>query len=370
MPVNIDQILRLAEPWTAPISPNLPGGVRADEDERYVAVTTEIAMLESPIAGRGPKLARIIDCGGELLREKSKDLLIASYVSYALHRQDGPPGLLTGLALLTVLIESYWETMFPEVRRIRGRVNALQWFIERAQRQLAAYQPVATDRAAFEHAVVATRRLYDSARERFDDYCPAIRPLQEHLERTLFDLDSAPSPQIPVVRVPAIPLLPSDPWQASTWLRELGPAMVQAAHSERRASRGSALAYRMMRQGLYAHITAPPPLDPSGRSRIPPPPQALYDRMAMLVRDQAWALLVDEAESALFAHRFWLDLHRYVALALPQLGDSYTRAHQEVVRETVVVVRRMPTLFLMHFSDGTPFADEKTRRWLLSATFA
>jgi hypothetical protein len=36
--------------------------------------------------------------------------------------------------------------------------------------------------------------------------------------------------------------------------------------------------------------------------------------MAMLVRDQAWALLVDEAESALFAHRFWLDLHRYVAL--------------------------------------------------------
>jgi len=194
MAMTAEEILKLADAWSAPISAAQPGGSNAVEDPRYEVVTNAIGSLDSVTANPDWKnlWPNIIQSGGALLQEKSKEFRIANYVAYALYRQDGLPGLLKGVALVTVLIESFWATMFPEVKRIKGRAAALQWFIERTLQQIEVHKTVPSDRATLDNLKVGVRQLYDSASDKFGDSCPAIRPLLEQIDRRL--MDAGPDP--------------------------------------------------------------------------------------------------------------------------------------------------------------------------------
>jgi len=66
-----------------------------------------------------------------LLRERSKDFLIAAYYAYALGREEGLRGLAVGLGVIAGVIETYWDTGFPPPRRERARVGAVDWLAER-----------------------------------------------------------------------------------------------------------------------------------------------------------------------------------------------------------------------------------------------
>lgn len=190
MPMTAEEILKLAEPWTAPISDAAPSGASAKEDERYLSVTTEIAKLDSPSTEKTEwkkVWSTVISQGGELLQEKSKDILIASQVAYAFYRQDNLKGLLKGVALLTVLIENFWPTLFPELKRLKGRAAAVQWFLDKTDIQLKQYTPTLGDRDTLDSLVVALKRLNASARDKYGDSTPSIGKLREMIERLVFD---------------------------------------------------------------------------------------------------------------------------------------------------------------------------------------
>lgn len=195
MAKTAEEVLQVAAAWAAPISEAQPAGVKAADDARYAAVTTEITKLDSPTTTneeRKKLWANVVQNGGDLLRDKSKDFLIATYVGFGMYYQEQLPGLLKGVALLTVLVENFWPTMFPEVKRIKGRANALQWFIEKSIQQIENHKTVPADRPVLDDLKVAVRRLYDSASDKFGDSCPAIRPLLEQIERRI--MDAGPSP--------------------------------------------------------------------------------------------------------------------------------------------------------------------------------
>ncbi|MEI2809125.1 MAG: type VI secretion system ImpA family N-terminal domain-containing protein [Nocardioides sp.] len=188
--MTAEEILKLAEPWTAPISDSAPSGVSAKEDERYLSVTTEIAKLDSPTTEKiewKKVWSAVISQGGELLQEKSKDILVASQVAYAFFRQDGLKGLLTGVALLTALIENFWPTLYPELKRLKGRAAAVQWFLDKSDIQLKAYKPVPGDRDTLDSLVVVLKRFNASARDKYGDATPSIGKLREMIERLVFD---------------------------------------------------------------------------------------------------------------------------------------------------------------------------------------
>ena len=190
MPMTAEEILKLAAPWTAPISEAAPSGASAKEDERYLQVTTEIARLDSPSTEKVDwkrVWSTIVSQGGELLQEKSKDVLIASQVAYAMFRQDGLKGLLKGVALLTVLVEDFWPTLFPELKRIKGRAAAVQWFLDKCEILLKAYAPAPGDRDTLDSLTVLLKRFNNSAREKYGDATPSIGKMRELIERLTFD---------------------------------------------------------------------------------------------------------------------------------------------------------------------------------------
>ncbi len=129
-----------------------------------------------------------------------------------------------------------------------------------------------------------------------------------------------------------------------------------------KASKGDPLAYRLCRQGLYMQLQGAPPASSGNQTTVPPPPQDRDTQLKALVGSQNWDVLLDEAESGLAGTRFWIDTHRYVALALGGLGHE--QARDTVLAETAALVQRFPELLERTFSDGQPFASPATREWL------
>ena len=102
---------------------------------------------------------------------------------------------------------------------------------------------------------------------------------------------------------------------------------------------------------------------------VPPPPGHLRDRFRDLVTTSAWNELIDEAEERVTEFPFWLDLHRMSFQALSGLGKEYEPARTALRMEVIAFLTRLPGLAKLQFSDGSPFADGTTQRWISKELF-
>lgn len=380
MSVAVDALRERAAPWVAPVSAAAPAGAAATFDPRYEALRAEIAKLDSP-AGAPVEWKTVVDGAGELLQKTSKDLLLGVWLAQGLFETRGIDGLVTGLAALTELLEQFWPTLFPELKRIRGRSNAVAWLIEKCTYGLGRIEQVGdADRGAVLALDAAARRFAEVVRARFEASAPAMGPLLEATDRLKQSLPpEAPPPPPPpppsatpvapaaapaapaAAPTPAVATLGSDPVQ---FLRDVGGALLSAAGTLRRADTTAATAYRILRTGLWIHMADAPPAADGTKTSVPAPPAALLGRLEQLAGNEKWADLLEESESALQQHRFALALHRYSARALTGLGAPHARAREAVIAELAALLRRMPQVLTRCFGDGTPFADGATKAWI------
>jgi type VI secretion system protein VasJ len=380
VPVEFEQLKPRAQPWLEPIPGASPAGAAAKFDPVYQAVVGEMAKLDMP-AGGGINWKKVAESSGELLKTKTKDLLIAVYLAHALHRTTHLDGLTTGMTLVSEMIERFWDTAFPEVKRIRGRVNAMQWMVEKTVVHLSSAELSTADFPAMEAVEAAGKRLTQVIRERFADQAPAVTPLLEQIERMRLSIEPAAPPPAaesapPTAAAPssapqqsapssfaAPPAAPASAADATDYLPKVGAALVNAASLLWRANNADPASYRLLRVGLWLHLSGAPPAT-GGRTHVPPPAEDLRKQLALIAQNQKWAPLLEESEGALQNHRFALDIHRYSWLALSGLGPSHAAAKDALVVEMRSVLARMPQLSTLAFSDGTPFADPQTRSWI------
>src|SRR5690606_11765848 len=97
------------------------------------ALRNTMASLDSPTGAGAIEWPTIVRSGEELLCETTKDLLVASYTTYAMMQTQGWTGLATGLQAIVGLFDQYWDTMYPPAARMRGRGNALDWLVVRLE---------------------------------------------------------------------------------------------------------------------------------------------------------------------------------------------------------------------------------------------
>ena len=375
MPEPLEEITAGVAPLLEAVPGASPAGAPARLDPAYEAVVAEVAKLEAP-SGAPVDWDAVARGARQVLTAKSKDLLMAAYLARALQVKEGLRGLATGEALLVGLLERYWDSMQPDARRLRGRANALNWLLERAVPALPS-GPLPTP-GDTEAALALSRRLADLAREKLADLTPAFGGLLEALEAVKATVApppaAAPAPAAgPPAAAPAAgspsPALAAAPpslgsaLEATSFLRAIGEALVDAARKLREASPVDEVAYRILRVGLWVHLEKAPPA-PSGRTAIPAPPEALRSRLDLLLQNQKWSALLDEAESALPGHRLALDLQRLAWQALSALGAGYERARAAVTSEVRALLGRMPELPGLSFDNGTPLASPPTRSWI------
>jgi type VI secretion system protein VasJ len=372
MASTFDQIAVRAEPYLAPIPGSAPAGSPARLDVEYQAVAAEVMKLEAP-TGESVDWKRVERGATGLLRDRTKDLVLSAYLAHALHVTEGIDGLVTGTALLAGLLDRYWETMQPDVARMRGRANAISWFLERAIPALEARPEGSASAAQADALEAAAARLAELSQARLGSATPAfqgflsaaarLRPAATGEIPAPRDAVPAAQPAESLPRPTATPALPSPGGDDRETLEKVGSMLVDLAGRIREATPTDPTAFRVARVGMWLHLESAP-VATAGRSTIPPPPPSLLSRLALLEQNRQWSALLDEAESAQARHRFALDLQRLSWTALQGLGAEFDRARSAVASELRGLLTRMPSLPGLAFSDGSPLADPRTSSWI------
>jgi type VI secretion system protein VasJ len=298
-------------------------------------------------------------------------------------------------------METYWENMHPPKKRMRGRVGALVWYLERLNVVLPAQKLQAKDRPAVEELKVIAEKFREVVFEKFEDQAPALGPLKDNIERILIGLpqekpkpkppEKKPAPAVaaapaaqdggdggggeaapaaaassaPAAGMPAAPAASmGSPEDLGKYMRDIGMSMLDAGKKLRKAQATSPEAYRLIRLGMWLEILQPPPIQPDGNTMIPGLPDALRQKLNALDSGQTWPQLLDEAESSMLTNRLNLDLQRYALKAMGGLGPAYDNVRKACINALRDLLDRLPAILRLSCKDGSLLADQNTKEWI------
>ncbi|MGK9237208.1 type VI secretion system protein TssA [Inquilinus limosus] len=371
----------------------VPGPSAVGENVRYSpefeALEEQIRLLDRAGAA-AVDWAAVARRSADILRGRSKDVLVAVYHAYASWRQDGFPGLAAGLGVLDDLCTAYWEDAFPPKARLRARTIAFEWLDEHLAADLAA-RP--NDTAAAPEAICqadeAFRHLLDSLEHVagldrvFGKTASPLHVLGEQARSQLqrafeerrreADGDAAMDVAEAEASLPAasssaeerqlpFPTQEADPNRAIDSLRmtmrDIGLARLAADPFDPRA-------YALLGEATWLSVPALP-VEEGGRTGLTAPrPEQVQELTALRANDPRRCLIEVERYCS-GPGLFWLDGQRLIAELLAHAGEAARPASQCHAGAVGLALRRLDGLEALTFSDGRPFADAATRAWLAS----
>ncbi|MFZ0449106.1 MAG: type VI secretion system protein TssA [Desulfatiglandaceae bacterium] len=362
-----------------------PTGIDIRYDPEFDELQAEIDKLSSPTSSGSFDWEKIIKISTAILAGKSKDLRVASYLAVALIHTRKIDGLSVGLHIYGDLLETFWEDLFPPKKRLRGRIGAIEWWLEKSGSILEQLKPDPLPGEKIEELKEALGRVDRLLRDYLDEP-PSVRGIERYLdmipgtgekaseseapkEAKPKDSKDAPQPRPQIEKAPTEPTSIASDEDAQKIFRLGLQNIRQAALHLRESNIGNAAPYRWTRFIAWSSVTSLPPAT-DDKTMIPPPsPQTIADLKAF--RDKGnWDALVKLAETSLLQSIFWLDLNRFSWEGLGNMGEQYQEAQDMISQETALLLYRFPGLVTFSFSDETPLADEETRQWLRGISLA
>ncbi|MBM4373988.1 MAG: type VI secretion system protein TssA [Deltaproteobacteria bacterium] len=400
----LNESLARIDDLLAPIN----GGAGADVsyDEQFEQVKLEVDKLSS-LSGENCNWGIVASLSEEILVEKSKDFRIGCYLACTKMREGDLTKVLDGLVLVRVLMERYWDTMFPPLNRLRARAGMVGWMSDQSGEQVAAIKLKAGDAALVKLIDEQSLALDQLGRTKFADHYPGMSKLREAIRGLARSVPKeAPKPAAPP---PAAAPTPAAPAPAAAPAAEAAPAAVPppaaapapaAAPMTAAPSGGGAtaaslvtaaeargavqpttrllvkmgqllrgekpenpMAYKLSRFGMWLEVTQVPAVM-EGRTLVEAPGAHIKTRLDGLASSNDWLTLLNEADTQGGNFILWLDPQRYVATAMSALGALFLKAKEELLLQVALMLKKVPSLPQLKFSDGTPYADAQTQMWI------
>lgn len=168
---------------TDPISPDNPAGEDIAYDPDFEALQAEIDKMSIASAEiTGTDWDKVVTLCTGILAGKCKHLLVAVYCCVGLTRTRELDGFTRGSRMLADMLHNFWDDMFPPKRRMRGRLNALHWFMEKMEAFFLGYDPGPLPGPVVDTAKQALLDLDEAVSEASED-APMIRRLSQYLDR-------------------------------------------------------------------------------------------------------------------------------------------------------------------------------------------
>ena len=358
---NIEKII-------APLTGGKPCGESAKYEPEYESLELEIAKQEG-ITPLPVDWGQVLSLSQIVLESKSKDLLIASYMCFALFDRKGYAGLASGLKACLALVKNYWEDVYPEKKRMRGRIAAIEWLAAKLERAMEQRRPDSGDGPVLAESIAALEELDkfftgQLAREA-PDVNKVLRLLREFAregERAAAAAVSTPT-VTPASSEAAGPAVVANEQDLPKVLRQCQAMVRSAAAFIRSQKLEDPRSYRLTRIGAWLMIDQMP-MQQNGVTQLAAVPAAVVQKYTAYVTEQKFSVLIPEVEESFSKSPFWLDAHRLTANALETFGASHAQARQTVLNELALFLRRLPELPNLKYADGTPFANEQTRLWI------
>lgn len=393
--LSTDTIEQLA---VQPVPGEFPSGANVRLESAFEAIEQEIAKLDALTVEDPVRWTLVREQCQTILREQSKDLLVACYLTRALCEVDLLQGLEQGMTLARGLVEHHWDGAYPPRKRMRGRAQAFEWLAERCHPLLAQYQVKPSELEILSCMEQSVQALDELLLDKMGDVAPNLAELRLTSRRMKQGLEAEqakqaeqkpahalnPSAQNPSIQNQAAaqnsvecapsrsgtkqrPEKTNDSGLVSSE-RDLGNTY--RAVQEQLRSAGlflleknplDAEPFRIHRFITWLGVNQVPPAT-NGRTQLRPPAKDKLDRIQALVAKQDRQALIMELEPGLTRTPFWLAGQRLVAEALDAL--QATEAVNVVETSVLAWLQQVPGVETLTFYDDTPFADNATRQWL------
>jgi type VI secretion system protein VasJ len=399
----------------SPVSEEQPCGINIRYESVFDQLEAELDKQES-LNAETVDWNVVAQLSSQIIKSSSKDLLVGSYLCYALLVRDGYHGLSVGLNILIDMSNLHWDGLFPPAKRMRARQTAFTWLAEKAGALASTTAPGSQESEAVVEAANMLKQLDGVLVEKMGDQAPMLselsRPLKNYRQSAEAELansqpvapaaqpsavSAAPEQQVqapiaPVVEpqaaapepapakpVPAVtkPATKSKASNASTL--DAGP-LESEADSKKILRQLQATArdiasfwiaqkladerpYRIARVAAFMGLEKAPP-DDNGVTQVDPPAPERLKFFEVQAGKGDLVTLIPGLERTLARAPFWFDGQFLVVKSLRSLGAEYEAAAQTVTRELRNFISRFPEVVDFSFSDETPFANDQTRMWL------
>jgi type VI secretion system protein VasJ len=397
-----------------PVSEGSPCGENVRYEQDFEQLEAELGKQES-LSAETVDWEIVANLSAKIIQNSSKDLLVGSYLCYALLVKENYSGLAVGIKILNDMVTEHWDCLFPPAKRLRARATAFTWLAEKAALIVAEKIPTSADSEAVVLVSTSLRELDNNLVEKMGDQAPMLsdlsRPLKNYKQSAEAEIakqaaappepvaapaveasataESAPvasseappqSEPAPAVPAPAAPVAEKSKAPTATAvetgnleseadtkkaLRQLQTGIRDIAGFQITQKLSDPRPYRLSRVSAFVVVENAPPAN-SGVTQINPPAGERLKFFESLIAKSDHASLVPELEKTLSRSPFWLDGQFLVVKSLRQMGAEYEAAVQTVIRELNNFLSRLPELIDLSFSDESAFANDQTRLWIES----
>ncbi len=410
---------KLAEIGKTPLGENPPDPRKVhNESPEFEVLDQEIAKLSSLNADTVVQWREVISASSLIIREKSKDLEAATYLCRGLWERERYAGLRVGFTILRDIIQAHWDIAYPPKKKARMRAGKIAWLVDRVGKILAREDdnrvkinaPKPEEKEAAIACAVLIKEIESLLYEKLGDNAPILREVREPLKEYQQNFEredqeaeqkaqQEPEQQAKpeVVQKAAQPAPPPQQQATAPKLdmpqapQSLGSAkdikdafaichstLYKIAAIKRAEKPSNPIPYRLLRFSAWMSIESKPAIDEKkGNTFFPPPPKNKNDYYTQLLEKGQYVDLIEQMENIFGRpegqpiNAYWLDAHRFTAMALEALGPQYSQAKQAVMDELAAFLRRFPDIPDLTFNDGkTAFADAQTKLWISEQVLA
>lgn len=356
-----------------PITEAAPTG----EDPKYASEFEFVKAETTKTSERD--FDKICESCETILTTQAKDLTTLGYFLQAAAVSRGWEECADVATAYALLMDQYWDQVHPI--RERARENTIKWLSE--ERVIGTLNQVASSDSDFEHlqrALDAVTRIREILQERLPDNPPSIKPLfqfftelckkhkpQEKPKAAEAPKETTAAPPSAKPATPAAPAVSGGTAEIGGTKSDVQKTIQKVALHLISQEAESPIGYKLLRVNRWLEIQGPPK-EEAGNTPFAPPNAQRMSYLDGLYQQQNWAAILEKSETAFTepGFHFWLDLQFYACQALD--GRGYKACSDAIKLELGALLKRVPTLKGLKFSDGTPFANVQTQAWLEGIT--
>jgi type VI secretion system protein VasJ len=394
----IEDISKILEP----IATDSPAGKDCRNEDLYQSLAAEIELMSSLNAPRLIDWNKVDDTAKNILETQSKDFLVAVWYGAGQIEKHGIDGLSVALTVLNAFFNQYWETAFPPVSRLRGRRNAIVWWLDRTTEWISTATVRPLSKEEYEQLVALVESFDQSFGEK-DSESPncaqlirsikALEVIEPKPEQTPAPLpQEVPKPTQDSAKTQgastqtASSITPDAPSSLATSslpaptmkdaktlasfedvLQAMDPTRAylgQLSEVVAKAAPGNPFAIHLMRFAARAHLQSLP-TNKDNLTLIPAPSQTDLKMFSMVCEAKNAENIVSFCEARIVAFPFWFDLDHQSALGYAMMGEVGKKMAEAIVDELLSFLSRLPNIEKFTFSDKNfPFANSECLAWI------
>ena len=385
-------ISEFVQEYLEPISSESPTGVDASNEEEYFKLNMEIPKTS-------PDYKKCIEFADIILKEKSKDIKVASWLCFALFRAEKIKGLRNGLDIMYQLMNKFGNDLYPV--NIQHRSKAIQFINTSRFYKLVEREKIVSANA---NDILDSEKLISQIMEEctklFPENIPVLKSLNETLKAHGDIARKLTAPKKTEVKPPepakptevasagqqnvtpeksVEPVVSSQPATVATkfttekdGISQLRLMLLFFFEYEEDGVKKEKLPenhylFGISRQLQWSKLIRPQETDKV--TSIEAPNQIIQGKLKEWFNAGNWDTLIPRIEINFLkgenVFRYWLDLQRYCVKALEQKGGNYVQAAEDIKILLARLLSRIPDLVQLKFKDKqTPFADPETIKWI------